>query len=170
MGQLIDDMLNLSRVSRGDLRHETTDMSQIAREVIEECRAGCKDRDVRVSIAEGLMAEADPRLMRVVLTNLLGNAWKFTGKTARASIEFGRGTEAGRPEYFVRDNGAGFDMVYADKLFGAFQRLHAEKEFPGTGIGLATIQRIIHRHGGTVRALGKPGDGATFYFTIGHQA
>jgi PAS domain S-box-containing protein len=169
MGQLIDDMLNLSRVSRGNLRHDSTDLSQIAREAIAECRENSKDRTVRVEITGGLIAVADPRLMRIALTNLLGNAWKFTGKTAEAVIEFGCSNENGRCEYFVRDNGAGFDMAYAGKMFGAFQRLHSDREFPGTGIGLATIQRIIHRHGGQVRAVGKPGEGATFYFTLKHQ-
>ncbi len=169
MGHLIDDMLNLSRVSRGDLLHDPTDLSRIAREVIDECRAGSTDRDVQVEITDGLIAEADPRLMRVVLTNLLGNAWKFTSKTPAASIAFGSTSENGQTEYFVRDNGAGFDMAYAGKLFGAFQRLHSDKDFPGTGIGLATIQRIIHRHGGIVRASSKPGEGATFYFTLKNQ-
>ncbi len=169
MGHLIDDMLNLSRVSRGDLRNEPTNLSQIAREVVEECRTSSRDRDVHVEITDGLIALADPRLMRIVLTNLLGNAWKFSGKTAAASIEFGCSSESGQTEYFVRDNGAGFDMAYVSKLFGAFQRLHSDKEFPGTGIGLATIQRIIHRHGGNVRAQSKPRAGATFYFTLKHQ-
>jgi PAS domain S-box-containing protein len=170
MGQLIDDMLNLSRVSRGELLHESTDLSQIACDVISECRAASIARDVQVEITDGLVTEADPRLMRVVLTNLLGNAWKFTSKTEHARIEFGSAGCNGSTEYFVRDNGAGFDMAYAAKLFGAFQRLHTDKEFPGTGIGLATIQRIIHRHGGDVRAKSKPGEGATFYFTLGHHA
>jgi PAS domain S-box-containing protein len=169
MGQLIDDMLNLSRVSRGDLLHDSTDLSQIAREIVDECRASSKERDVQMKIADGLIAAADPRLMRVVLTNLLGNAWKFTGKTAHPLIEFGCNRQGGSCEYFVRDNGAGFDMAYASKLFGAFQRLHSDRDFPGTGIGLATIQRIVHRHGGQVRAESKPDEGATFYFTLGHQ-
>jgi PAS domain S-box-containing protein len=166
MGQLIDDMLNLSRVSRGSLLYETTDLSQIAREVIGECQVTSKDRVVRVEVADNLIAEADPRLMRIVLTNLLGNAWKFTSKTAQAVIEFGGAASNGDIEYFVRDNGAGFDMAYVGKLFGAFQRLHSDKDFPGTGIGLATIQRIVHRHGGQVRAESKPGEGATFYFSL----
>ncbi len=170
MGQLIDDMLNLSRASRGELRNESTDLSQIAREVIAECRASSPGRQVRVELSDGLVTRADPRLMRIVLTNLLGNAWKFTAKTEHARIEFASTGENGQTEYFVRDNGAGFDMAYADKLFGAFQRLHTDKEFPGTGIGLATIQRIIHRHGGTVHAQGKLGEGATFCFTVKHQA
>jgi PAS domain S-box-containing protein len=170
MGQLIDDMLKLSRVGRGEIRHEATDLSRIAREVFEECRSSAEGRDVAVTIAQGLVADADPQLMRIVLTNLLNNAWKFTGKVPRATIEFGCNREGGQAEYFIRDNGAGFDMAYAGKLFGAFQRLHSDKEFPGTGIGLATIQRIIHRHGGAVRAVSKPGEGATFYFSLeGHD-
>jgi PAS domain S-box-containing protein len=170
MGQLIDDLLNLSRVSRGDFRHRQVDLAQTAREVIEECRARAPERCISVKIPTQMIVEADPRLMRVMLTNLIGNAWKFTGKTEDAVIEFGRAGENGQAECFVRDNGVGFSMEYVGKLFGAFQRLHSEKEFPGTGIGLATVQRIIHRHGGEVRAQSKPGEGATFYFTLGdHQ-
>jgi PAS domain S-box-containing protein len=166
MGQLIDDLLNLSRVARTDLRREQTDLSRIATEVCAEYQSGSADRAVAVNIASGVLAEADPRLMRIVMTNLLGNAWKFSGKKSDPTIEFGCTDRAGVTEYFVRDNGAGFDMAYAGKLFGAFQRLHSDKDFPGTGIGLATIQRIIHRHGGSVRAESAPGMGATFFFTL----
>ncbi len=117
-------------------------------------------------IGEGMRPEGDPTLLRLVLQNLLGNAWKFTGRQPNAGIEFGVTEESGERAYFVRDNGAGFDMTYADKLFGAFRRLHREQEFPGIGIGLATVQRIVDRHGGRVWATGAPGGGATFSFTL----
>ncbi len=124
-------------------------------------------RDVEFSLQKGITAEGDARLLRAVLENLLGNAWKFTGKMAKkARIEFGAGEREGEKAYFIRDNGAGFDMAYADKLFGAFQRLHRADEFEGSGIGLATVQRIVHRHGGRVWAEGEVGQGATFYFTL----
>ncbi|MEE9200614.1 MAG: ATP-binding protein, partial [Candidatus Brocadiales bacterium] len=123
-------------------------------------------RNVEFVVADGLMAYGDEGLLQLVLTNLLGNAWKFTGKIANPRIEFGKTEHEGKTAYFVRDNGAGFDMSYADKLFGAFQRLHAHTEFEGTGIGLATVQRIINRHGGHVWAEGELGKGATFYFTL----
>ena len=121
-------------------------------------------------IAPGLVAHADATLLRPVLENLLGNAWKFTGKQPSARIEFGATTRDGEPCFFVRDNGAGFDMAYAGKLFGAFQRLHRPADFPGTGIGLATVQRIIHRHGGRVWAESKVGHGATFYYTLSNES
>ena len=123
-------------------------------------------RPVTCLVAEEIKTHADERLIKIVLENLLNNAWKYTSKTAHPQIEFGRLETDGAKVYFVRDNGAGFDMKYADKLFGAFQRLHAASEFPGHGIGLATVQRIIHRHGGKVWAEAKPGQGATFYFTL----
>jgi PAS domain S-box-containing protein len=166
MGQLIDDLLNLSRVARGAMHQETTDLSKIAREVADECLATCHDREVKIAIADNLSAEADPRLLRIVFMNLIGNACKFTMKNPKAVIEIGQTNENGHSEFFVRDNGAGFDMNYAGKLFGPFQRLHSESDFPGTGIGLATVQRIVHRHGGHVRAQSKSGCGATFYFTL----
>jgi PAS domain S-box-containing protein len=166
MGQLIDDLLNLSRVSRGELSREPVDLSKMARDVAEELRATAPGRDAEFVVADGLIAKTDPRLLRIVLTNLLGNAWKFTAKTSRARIEFGCSTENGGNEYFTRDNGAGFDAAYSSKLFGAFQRLHAAKDFPGTGIGLATVHRIIQRQGGRVWAEGKVGQGATFHFTL----
>jgi light-regulated signal transduction histidine kinase (bacteriophytochrome) len=123
-------------------------------------------RQVTFDIAEGITAVADPNLLRVVLTNLIGNAWKFTGQQAEARVEFGCSGSNGDRVYFVRDNGVGFDMAYANKLFGAFQRLHAQGDFPGTGVGLATVQRIIHRHGGQVRATAELGLGAAFSFTL----
>jgi light-regulated signal transduction histidine kinase (bacteriophytochrome) len=166
MGMLIDDLLNLSRVSRSELRIGKADLTALARDVVAELRQQEPQRRVEVRIAEGLKVEGDARLMRLVLQNLLGNAWKFTSKVENARIEFGSEQNGDGTAYFVRDNGAGFDMKYADKLFGAFQRLHSASEFPGTGIGLATVQRILHRHGGHVWATSELGKGATFYFQI----
>jgi PAS domain S-box-containing protein len=166
MDRLIDDLLTLSRVTRSEMRLQTVDMSRLAREVLHDLREREPDRTIEGKIAEGLSARADRNLMRVVLENLLGNAWKFTSGRTPASIEFGA-TERERPRvFFVRDNGAGFDMAYAGKLFGAFQRLHRADEFPGTGIGLATVQRILHRHGGRIWAEAAPEKGATFFFTL----
>jgi PAS domain S-box-containing protein len=166
MAELIDDLLNLSRVTRGEMRYETVDLSALAQTVSMEIQQSQPERDVEFTIAPGLVTKGDTHLLRVVLENLLGNAWKFTNKRERARIEFGYAETDGQPAYFVRDNGAGFDMAYADRLFGAFQRLHSEKEFWGTGIGLATVQRIIHRHGGSTWAEGAVEKGATFYFTL----
>jgi signal transduction histidine kinase len=167
MGHLIDDMLTLSRVTRAEMRRGIVDLSMLAADVLAELQKSEPERKVDWRIESGLIAEGDAPLLRVALVNLLGNAWKFTGKTANAKIEFGAMRNAdGATEFFVRDNGAGFDMAYADKLFGAFQRLHLASEFPGTGIGLATVQRIIHRHGGRVWAEGAVGKGATFYFSL----
>jgi light-regulated signal transduction histidine kinase (bacteriophytochrome) len=165
MSTLIDDLLDLSRVSRGPLRREVIDLSAIAREVAAELRKSRPEREVEFVMAGGLTATGDPRLLRIALENLLGNAFKFTEKRPRAVVEFGA-TGDGRVAYYVRDNGVGFDMAYADKLFGAFQRLHPPEHFEGTGIGLATVQRIVHRHGGRVWAEGDVGEGATFYFTL----
>jgi light-regulated signal transduction histidine kinase (bacteriophytochrome) len=167
MGELIDDLLDLSRVTRADLQLSKMDFSQMAREVITELKAREPERQVEFVIQAGISVTGDERLLRIVLENLIGNAWKFTGKTGVARIEFGKDERQGKPCYFVRDNGAGFDMEYAGKLFGTFQRLHSEKEFEGTGIGLATVQRIIHRHGGDLGAEGAVGEGATFWFTLG---
>lgn len=166
MGELIDDLLSLSRVTRSEMRHETVDLSALAKAIVTELQKREPDRQVEFVIAPGLAADGDARLLRVVLDNLLGNAWKFTGKQPHARIEFGVTEHDSKPNYFVSDNGAGFDMAYADKLFGAFQRLHSTSEFSGTGIGLATVQRIIRRHGGSVWAEGAVGKGATFYFTL----
>jgi len=166
MGQLIDDLLNLSRLSRDEMCREEVNLSKMAHEVADETRATAPQRDAEFVIAEGLTAETDPRLLRIVLTNLFGNAWKFTAKQPHTRIEFGSTGENGGKEYFMRDNGAGFDQAYSSKLFGAFQRLHAAKDFPGTGIGLATVQRIIQRQGGRVWAEGKVEQGATFHFTL----
>ena len=166
MAQLIDDLLNLSRVSRDQMTRELVDVSKMAHEVADELRATAPKRDAQFVVAEGLVAKTDPRLLRIVMTNLLGNAWKFTAKQPHARIEFGSTGENLGKEYFMQDNGAGFDQAYSSKLFGVFQRLHAASDFPGTGIGLATVQRIIQRQGGRVWAEGKVGQGATFHFTL----
>ena len=169
MAQLIDDILTLAKVNRGELRSGPLDLSAIARGAYERIARGDAARKVELVIAPALRAQGDPRLLGVVFDNLLGNAWKFTSKRPDARIEVGATTRDGEPVYFVRDNGAGFDMTYASKLFGVFQRLHAAQDFEGTGIGLATVQRIVARHGGRVWAEGKVGAGATFYFTLGHK-
>jgi len=166
MGQLIDDLLNLSRLTRSELRMARVDLSRLARGVASELQTREPERRVDFQIADGVFVQGDRRLLRVALENLLGNAWKFTSGRPQARIEFGAKRDGEEPVYFVRDNGAGFDMAYADKLFGAFQRLHGVHEFEGTGIGLATVQRIIHRHGGRVWAEGTVGQGATLYFTL----
>jgi light-regulated signal transduction histidine kinase (bacteriophytochrome) len=166
MGFLIDDMLKLSRVSRAEFNHEAVDLSAMIREITEAHRKLYPERVVDVRVQEGVMVQGDPYLMKIVLENLMGNAWKFTGKTAHSWIEFGTAIRDGKTICYIRDNGAGFDMAYVNKLFGAFQRLHTTHEFPGTGIGLATVKRIIARHGGQVWAEGEIGKGATFYFTL----
>jgi PAS domain S-box-containing protein len=166
MAQLIDDLLALSRVTRSEIRRETVHLSALAQAIADELKQTAPDRPVDFVIAPGLMAQGDPRLLRVVLDNLLRNAWKFTRKQARARIELGATLEGGQTAFYMRDNGAGFDMNYAHKLFCAFQRLHAHTDYEGTGIGLATVQRIIKRHGGRVWAEGQVNRGATFYFTL----
>lgn len=170
MGRLIDDILGLSRVTRGTMVRERVNLSSLAEEVAGNCREERPERTVKFSAQKGLEEWGDPRLLRVALVNLIGNAWKFTEKESEARIEFGVDEKLSRkgriPVYYVRDNGAGFEMAYADKLFGTFQRLHAADEFEGTGIGLATVQRIVHRHGGRVWAEGEVGRGATFFFTL----
>jgi PAS domain S-box-containing protein len=174
MGQLIDSMLNLSRLSRKEVNREEVDLSSMAEAIAAELRRKEPDRQVNFVIASGIRANGDLRLLQSVLENLLDNAWKFTSKHERARIEFGAtvltGNPGGEMAYFVRDDGAGFDMRYAHKLFGAFQRLHGMDEFPGNGIGLAIIQRIIHRHGGKVWAESTVDQGATFYFTLSKQS
>lgn len=166
MDQLINDLLDLSRVTRSPLSYEMIDLSAMVETVMEDLRQRQPDRQVDVVVTPDLIANGDARLLRVVLENLLGNAWKFTARRACGRIEFGTWQNATERAYFVRDNGAGFDMAYVGKLFGAFQRLHTLAEFPGTGIGLATVQRIVHRHGGRVWAEGAVDHGATFYFTL----
>ncbi len=167
MGQLIEDLLGLSYAMGAEMHHENVDLSAMARGIAAELKKAHPERGADFHIEDGLMARGDANLLKIVLENLIGNAWKFTGKTPAPEIEIGRaGRKEGRDVYFVRDNGAGFNMKYADRLFGAFQRLHSADEFPGTGIGLATVNRIIMRHNGKVWAEGEPGRGATFYFTI----
>jgi PAS domain S-box-containing protein len=166
MGHLIDDLLNLSRMTRSEMRRESVDLSALVNAVVEELRGTWPEHDVEVVVEEGLGANGDESLLRVALQNLLGNAWKFTRDQPDPRIEFGMLEHEDAPAYFVLDNGVGFDMAYADKLFGAFQRLHSTGEFEGTGIGLATVQRIIHRHDGRVWAEGETGKGATFFFTL----
>jgi light-regulated signal transduction histidine kinase (bacteriophytochrome) len=166
MAQLIDDLLNLARVSRGTLECQSVDLSQLARQVVGELQQHEPGRSVEISVWDGMRAEADPHLLRIALENLIGNAWKFTSKSEKPRIEIGALRDHGSATFFVRDNGAGFDIAFGDKLFGAFQRLHAAKDYPGTGIGLATVQRIVHRHGGRVWAEGDVGKGAVFFFTL----
>ena len=179
MGQLIDDLLSLARISRREMKHDLVNLSELAREIAAELKAQEPERQVVFEIEGQVEGRGDAGLIRDVLQNLLGNAWKFTSTRAQAQIQFGiarpspagRGMSIGQGEgetvYFVKDNGAGFDMAYANKLFGAFQRLHSTDEFPGTGIGLATVQRIIHRHGGRIWAEAESEKGAAFYFTLG---
>lgn len=174
MAQLIDDLLYLSRITRGEMIRQPVDLSGLAELVAQELQQNNPQRQVEIVIQPKVTADGDPRLLRAVLENLLGNAWKFTGQREQGRIEFGmernRSTTIDalpvESVYYVRDNGAGFDPAYAEKLFGVFQRLHRVDEFPGTGIGLATVQRIIHRHGGKVWADGEVGKGATFFFTL----
>jgi signal transduction histidine kinase len=180
MNSMIDALLTLANLSAQPLARQPVNLSQLAGFVIDDLRRAAAERQVEVDIAPGMVVDGDPTLLRLVLENLLGNAWKFTSKSGQAHIEFGvlpdplppfpGATPAqdgsGKQVFFVRDDGAGFDMAHADKLFGPFQRLHAEADFEGTGIGLATVERIIHRHGGEVWAEGEVGRGATFYFTL----
>ncbi len=166
MGQMIDDLLTLSRSTRGELQWEQVDLSALAATVAAELGAYAPDRHIAWEIQSQVITQGDPRLLRIVLENLLHNAWKFTSKHAIATIAFGSQQTDGETVYFVRDDGAGFDMAYADKLFGIFQRLHGMTEFEGSGIGLATVARLVHRHGGRVWAEGCEEQGATFYFTL----
>jgi light-regulated signal transduction histidine kinase (bacteriophytochrome) len=166
MALLIDDILKLSRITRGEMQRESMDLSTMARSISEELSKTQPERRVEFSIMEGVDALGDPRLLHAVLENLLGNAWKFSARKDAARIEFGKTEIDGRAAFFVRDNGAGFDMAYADRLFVPFQRLHTSEEFAGTGIGLSIVQRVIRRHGGDVWAEGEIGGGATFMFTL----
>jgi hypothetical protein len=169
MSQLIDDVLHLSKVTRAELRQQEVDLSALAAATLERLRESEPERVVETRIRPGVMVAGDGQLLRIALANLLENAWKFTARAPSARIEFGVATVSGEPTYFVRDNGAGFDMTYVDRLFGPFQRLHLASEFPGSGIGLATVRRIIHRMGGRVWAEGLVGQGATFQFTLGRS-
>jgi signal transduction histidine kinase len=170
MNSMIETLLSLSRMTSRELTRERVDLSQLARELAEDLRANDNARQVEFAIAPELRVDGDATLLRLVLQNLLGNAWKFTAKNPQARIELGVRQEGGVPNYFVKDNGAGFDMRFAEKLFGLFQRFHSASEFAGTGVGLATVQKIIRRHGGRIWAEAipapNPGHGATFYFTL----
>ena len=166
MGMLIDDLLNLSRITRGEIHLEDLSISGLVHSILDSLGRAHPDRRIEFEIDEGLQVQADQRLLRVALENLLNNAWKFTSKCPLTRIDFGKTNANGASAYFIRDNGAGFDPAYADRLFGAFQRLHTVAEFPGTGVGLATVQRIIRRHGGQIWAEGAVNKGATFYFTL----
>ncbi len=167
MSQLIDEVLHLSKVTQAELRDQEVNLSSLVEIIAARLRENEPDRTVELKVRPGVVVAGDGQLLRIALTNLLENAWKFTARESAPRIEFGMTHASGEPAYFVRDNGAGFDMDYADRLFVPFQRLHRSSEFPGSGIGLATVQRIIHRHGGRVWAEGTVGQGATFHFTIG---
>ena len=166
MGDVFDGLQSLFRVTGGDIHREKVDVSAMATEIVEEMKASNPDRHVTVTIRPELSVSGDARLVRILLGNLISNAWKFTGNKENATIEVGREGVDGEARLFVRDNGAGFDMINAHKLFGAFQRLHSQSEFPGMGIGLATVRRIVNRHGGRTWAEGAVGEGATFYFVL----
>ncbi len=166
MGRLIDDLLKLAKVSQASINMERIDLTSMAEAILEEFRSRDPNRQIHIEVEQDMSAVGDPQLIQIALENLLSNAWKYTGKVAKATIKFGTGTQEGSTFYCIGDNGAGFDMVYAGKLFGAFQRLHHSRDYPGTGVGLATVQRIIHRHGGQIWADAVVGQGATFYFTL----
>ena len=166
MSQLIEDLLGLSRITRAELNARPTSLSQIAADAAAVMRERYPNRSVELDVAPDMHVHADPRLLRIALENLLDNAWKYTAHTEQARVTVGVQRQAEGPVYFVRDNGVGFDMRYASKLFAPFQRLHTESEFPGTGIGLVTVQRIVARHGGRIWAESRPNEGATFYFTL----
>ena len=170
MSALIEDLLRLSRVIRLEFSPGPVDLSALAAEIVDELRREHPERAVEALVQPSLAAVGDRNMLAIALRNLLDNAWKYTGKTAGARVEFGACELAGHPAFFVRDNGAGFDMAYAERLFSPFQRLHSAEEFPGTGVGLATVARIIHRHHGVIRAEGGPGRGATFTFALGAAA
>jgi light-regulated signal transduction histidine kinase (bacteriophytochrome) len=169
MGQLIDDLLKLSRIGRAEITVEAVDLSALARSVVAELKESDPARNVEFDIPPTADARGDKRLLTILLENLLGNAWKFTSKHESARIEFGVTTQDGAQVYFVRDDGAGFDMAYVDNLFAPFQRLHRAADFPGTGVGLATVGRIVEHHGGRVWAEGAVEQGATFYFTLARE-
>ena len=170
MGTLIDDLLNLSRITRTELTKQQVDLSALVRTVAADHAAAQPERAVVIVIEPAVEANGDPRLLRQVFENLMGNAWKFTSKQPEARVEFGVITNPGETIYFVRDNGVGFDPMYAEHLFGVFQRLHSMTEFPGTGVGLAIVDRIVRRHGGRIWADAAVGRGATFYFTLASSA
>lgn len=166
MGELIDDLIKLSRVERADLRSESVDLARLGRRIGESLARSEPERKVAFVVNDGLVADADARLVEIVLENLLGNAWKFTTKTSHPHVELGSVARDGQTTFYVKDNGAGFDEAFAGRLFAPFQRLHAEGEFPGTGIGLATVRRVVERHGGRVWAEGEIDRGAAVYWTL----
>ena len=166
MNNMIDALLALSQLATQPLQRQPVNLSQLAGFVIDDLRRGAPERDVEVLIEPDLIVQGDPTLLRVVLENLLGNAWKYSARTAKARIGFGLGSSTGAPSFTVRDNGAGFDMRFADRLFGVFQRLHSASDFQGTGVGLASVRRIIRRHGGEIWAESELGRGAAFHFTL----
>jgi PAS domain S-box-containing protein len=166
MGRMIDDLLNLSRATRAELERREVDLTAMSQEIVADMRAADPDREVTLTVPDGLTADADPHLLRLAMHNLLANAWKFTAKRPDATIEVGRFERSGETFFFVRDNGVGFDMSYAGKLFDAFQRLHTTSEFEGTGIGLAIVARVVRRHGGRIQAEAEIDHGATFYFNL----
>ena len=166
MSELIEALLKLSRISQAEMYMEEVNLSRMAQSTVDDLKAVKPGRQAEVVIAPGIMANGDRALLRILLQNLLDNAWKFTAKCPVAKIEVGVNEKNGEKVYFIRDNGVGFDMKYADKLFQPFRRLHSKDEFPGTGIGLATVQRVINRHGGRIWAEAEIGKGATFYFTL----
>jgi PAS domain S-box-containing protein len=166
MGRMIDDLLNLSRATRAELERREVDLTAMSHEIVADMRAADPDREVTLTVPDGLTADADPHLLRLAMHNLLANAWKFTAKRPDATIEVGRFERSGETFFFVRDNGVGFDMSYAGKLFDAFQRLHTTSEFEGTGIGLAIVARVVRRHGGRIQAEAEIDHGATFYFNL----
>jgi light-regulated signal transduction histidine kinase (bacteriophytochrome) len=170
MSGLIEDLLNLSRIGRSELTARPISLSQIAAEAAAAVRERHPTREVQLEIVPGMEVSADPRLLRIALENLVSNAWKYTARNPQARVSIGMQASESGPVYFVRDNGVGFDMKYADKLFVPFQRLHPESEFPGSGIGLVTVQRIIARHGGRIWADATPDGGATFYFNVGQAS
>jgi two-component system, sensor histidine kinase and response regulator len=166
MTSVFDGLQSLFRLTSGEIHRERLDVSKLANEIVDEVRSENPDRKVKVQVADGMTASGDKRLLRILLSNLINNAWKFTGLEAAPKIEIGTEIVDGESRLFVRDNGVGFDMIYAHRLFGAFQRLHSQSDFPGAGIGLATARRIVNRHGGRIWAEGAVGEGATFYFVI----
>ncbi len=169
MGQLIEDLLALSRISRAQVAWTDVDLTAMARQILADLAQAEPGRHVEAVVWDGIVARGDAKLLRIALENLLGNAWKFTARAERAHVEFGALRDREQTTYFVRDNGAGFDMAHSQKLYEPFQRLHAVKEFPGSGIGLATVQRVVQRMGGRIWAHAQPGQGATFHFTLGRE-